>query len=567
MKNKLLTALVLFPIILALNYWILNIILQSKSTSIKNIISGNILTNSDFKEGLKYWVCDKGVSLTNIGNQVYVHVVGRDKLQTRFMQNIDVVSGIVYQLKFDLTGKQNGAFPIYRDTKTGKEEYIFCGGNDNAKKRYTWKIKPKRTGRNFLFFSTCQDGDYFYSNITLSDSTSNAVMKSIFIGCIILFLSILFEVIFLIFLYYSSHLNIFFTAFILLLVILPVVKISNEAKSDIENRNLATYKPIILDGKINTSYGKDFNDWLNDRFFFRNKILETQCIIKYSIDKRLENKFAFIGNNNWFFLRSNIKHIVNYKEDEIDNYKKTLISLRKFKKFCENSKISLYIIVAPYSEEIYSSELAGITIEKEKCAIGKTISKLIKDSGINMLYAYDVINDSKQEGLLYYKTDHHWTKLAAFKTYKLIMNSIKKDYPNIKPILEDQYTISLAKKEEHKFEDTLKRFNLPNAITKRINSSNTKYHNYNFKNSEYVQDNKSYYDYKYGNDKTLFIFGDSFVNNIRPFFGNTFSKTYYFVKPLQIYMPNIEKLILDYKPDIAVMIIYSQNFSLIKNWY
>lgn len=109
--------------------------------------------------------------------------------------------------------------------------------------------------------------------------------------------------------------------------------------------------------------------------------------------------------------------------------------------------------------------------------------------------------------------------------------------------------------------------NINDSLAKKIYPDEAEYLRFVVNKDFYCDDNGSRLFNKNSVNKKIFLFGDSYTRNIKNFFGYDFRNTKYMVKPLQIYMPQFEKEIAIYKPDAVVMIIYSQNYNLIKNWY
>ena len=166
--RRIIIASIYLPVYIILGSIVFNTILKYNSSDLLYFVSGNVLLDSNFNEGFKYWGHDNGITITNINSKRYVSSK-IDKSRKQFYQDISVVSGKVYRLKFTLKGNQSGAFAIYRDSLTGDEEYLFCNGNKKSQK-YLWDIKSIRTGKNTIYFTMNQIGDYLFSDIQLLDS-------------------------------------------------------------------------------------------------------------------------------------------------------------------------------------------------------------------------------------------------------------------------------------------------------------------------------------------------------------------------------------------------------------
>ena len=121
-----------------------NSTISNKISEIVGLKSNNLLTNADFKEGLKGWRRDENVTLQETNGTKYVCINNVGKGQARFWQNINVISGKTYRLSFKVTSPHDGAFTILRNVKTGQETYNWCNGINNNQK-FVWTIKSNST--------------------------------------------------------------------------------------------------------------------------------------------------------------------------------------------------------------------------------------------------------------------------------------------------------------------------------------------------------------------------------------------------------------------------------------
>ena len=354
-------------------------------------------------------------------------------------------------------------------------------------------------------------------------------------------------------------------AFCFLFVILicfPVVFVDNNVKSIIENRNLYPYKHLVNNGHLNLTYGIDFNNWLNDHFTFRNISLQAFNLVNIFINKNFKANGVEPGKDKFYFLRRYINEVINYNANDSENCKHIQNAFVRFNDFCRNNNAKAYFMIVPYSVEIYPEKLKGVNLKKHIGAIGKTIESIKNNTGINLLYCYDTLINSKDQGILFFKTDFHWTHLGTYVCYKDLMNVIKQDNKNIAPLSTESYCL----KEGTSWNGTFNQLNIPIEKFPSIYPSETKYPVFELKDNKLYMDNERITNEK-GNGMKAFILGDSFTIFMKEFVGQTFSETYYWTESNPIKMSVAEKKILDYKPDIVIIVIYSGNFNKIKNWY
>ena len=309
MKKTRLLALIVIPVVLiaAGIIFIFSLSKEERFSEIKNeFFPENLIKNGNFADGLNYWSFDKNVITTNIDNQIHVFISNDSTKQKRIWQDINVISGQTYQLTFELYGQQQGAFAIYRDTKTRREKYFWCKG-ESDKKTHVWTFSPNRTGEYSIYLSTNKPGKYYFANINLKPYSVKikACCKKLLIKLLIALIVILVLL--------SLFYNKIFIIVILLLLLFPIIEISDEKISKEENRNLSGFKSLIItdngERRINTEFGKNFNDWLNDHFWNRKLIISQNTKIKNLIDRRHENELAFQGDNGWLFNKHNYYEI------------------------------------------------------------------------------------------------------------------------------------------------------------------------------------------------------------------------------------------------------------------
>ena len=380
---------------------------------------------------------------------------------------------------------------------------------------------------------------------------------------------------------YKDILNTIFGTFFFLLLIFPLLKLNQDEYSKSENRKLYSYKPLLIKNKkseidINLNYGTDLNSYVNDRFCLRYYILKKFNIILSFVNLKFQNDRIKAGKNKWYFDKENIVQAMNGYTYFIDNIFESIVKLNDF---CCKNNIDLYILFVPFKETIYDDEMIGINMIKIRNNYSKAIEDMSSSGNINLLCAYDVLRSAKDEAYVYSKIDHHWTQFGAYQGYLLLMNAINKRDSSIKPINKNNYII--VKSVNKRIVGSAVHFlNLPTNVYKYAFSYDTNLSfrikkEYREKITKKVNERKEgqkEYDSgiainSVGIPRKVFLFGDSQTINIRDFFFETFQETFYCLKPFQLYMPIIEDMMLEQKPDIAIGFIFEQNFKRVASWY
>ena len=526
--------------------------------------AGNILHNGNFEDGFIYWntYSQKQISLTNISGTSAVKLISDNNAVVALLQKIKLNDNHSYKLSYGSQTDSSSVLAIYSDDQTKKEDYLFC------KKSDVWQtnsktLKPFSSGTGKITLAIRSSGEACFTDVSLIDNDAN--LKKHFLFLMYAYVAILLIIVVLSFLVESNT-----TTFLILIVlfVLPLAYLDKSEASTFENRNLAVFKPLYKDKSLNKNFGKDFNEWLNDRFTGRTIVMQAYNIIKCLIDGKVGNDKVFAGKDRWYFRKDILKSIVHYKGNDQIEFEQTKNALTRFSNFCKKNKSDLYILVMPSNEELYDQYLTGINLNQKKFSFGSTIDNLRNETGVNIIYARDVMEKAQKEGLTNYKTDHHWTQLGAFRCYQRIMDEISKTYPDIHSLTEDDFVIT----DRHcswdfGFGTQFETLNIPGWLKKRFYPQDAYYKIFDYKRTKDLSKENRIMLNKNGIEKKILVLGDSMTHNIINFFWDTFGTTELYYEYGYMHMKNAEMKIAAFKPDITVMIVYYSNFAGIKQWY
>ena len=358
---------------------------------------------------------------------------------------------------------------------------------------------------------------------------------------------------------------IFFTS-----LILPTTHISQEKIAKTENRFLANYVPLYntKSKTFNLNYGADFENWLKDRFWDRQRLTVSDKKLNYSLAWR----YVKFGE-----LVLDKKKKIMYEpliadRTNTDNEKKIINGLKAFNKFCAKNHIKFYPVIMPRKESVYPPDLVINNKNKE---IKESVRYVSNQSGVKIIFTLDEIlaQKAKIPYMLYHKTDHHATMDGAYIGYKTLMKELKKDFPQIKIIPLEDFDYSENKKvntdggKSYKNGVTCSLSGIPELFCENFLDINYRYVKY--KNADKLQIKEKYnekiikkdYFYPQGADLRVMIFGDSFTPNLLKFLPFSFKNTRYIrlngpkaIKREEQFriLKYYKNEILEFKPDIII---------------
>lgn len=382
---------------------------------------------------------------------------------------------------------------------------------------------------------------------------------------------------------HNSRIDIVFAVTFVLLLFLPMSRISTADKSTQENRILATY-PAFFNQTMNLNYGKQFENWFNDRFFGRDFLIKLYSILKLYINNKYENGGAFLmKDNNWMFR----KFAVEYDKPDTATTNEVINQINKLNQFCKDNNIKLYLLIVPSKESVYIENLPNYYQDRMKQV---DYNQYLKDLAENFkapaIIPFDELRNASAQDYTFFLQEHHWTDWGAYIGYRALMEVIKKDYPNIHITELDEYEKSKSKMVRG---DWTREFEL--GTTTNLLAINKEYAKKNLHQTEYsyyTHKNlidpdivfKDYYKTKYYNNKSLpdapkvLIAGSSMIENLMQFLPYSFSEVINYrlnkvkkVKGQDTYklLKRYKKDILKYHPDIMIICVAFNNVQHLVN--
>ena len=205
-----------------------------------------------------------------------------------------------------------------------------------------------------------------------------------------------------------------FFVFSAIVILFTVIDIINSPKefSELENRNLSQIPILSLESYIDTSFSSDYEKYINDQFFLRDKWIDLKSRIEYLLGKRENNDIIF-GKDNYLF-----KKFTTFNDEMLKNNLNSIIT------FTNNYNKEVDFFIIPNSYAIYDELTPRYLPLVDQLSLINSINSYLSlksNDHINTINVAEELLKNKDD-YIYYKTDHHWTSYGAYLAYLKYMD-------------------------------------------------------------------------------------------------------------------------------------------------
>lgn len=353
--------------------------------------------------------------------------------------------------------------------------------------------------------------------------------------------------------------------FILFLVLIVGGNLITKDKtfSETENRMLATKPKFTVDRLLEGRFTSKFEDYVVDQFIGRDFFTN----VKMNVDKLLGKK-----ESNGVFLGKDGYLIENFDKPNEEAVAENLQAINNFSDRYKNVK--QYMLISPTAVSILKSKLPmHAPVIDQEAYLQSYKDKL--PASVNFVDNYKTMYDHRNE-YIYYKTDHHWTSLGAFYSYKELakamgLNETPDDYYKEQLVSNDFFGALSSKSGYDVKEGDKVSVYLPaneDAENVVVNYVEEQEKTATLYSSEALEQKDNYEVFLKGNhplvkiktdaknNRTLLIFKDSYSNSFIPFLVKDFSNI--IVVDPRYYYEDIDKLMEQESVD-DVLYLYNAN--------
>lgn len=312
------------------------------------------------------------------------------------------------------------------------------------------------------------------------------------------------------------------------------------AKTDTttENKKLSSFPALTVEGKLNTLFFEQLDDYFNDHFAFRNILVNMDSIIQGNVFQVSNMDTVIKGTDGWLYYKSSLDDYLGINTLSSRGIYNAVHNLSLMQDYVENKGSQFVLTIAPNKNSLYGENMPDYYKKVSDVNNIQLITPYLKDHKIKYADLLDMFKNTNE--VLYLKRDSHWNQKGALIAYNSILDAIDYEHDHLRSLK------AIRTKEEI---GDLNKMIYPVTAKPEWN------YQYQYKeNYKYITDTKSVEDAwietenSKGNGKLL-MFRDSFGNTLLPFMANTFQKSYFSKgTPYQI-----ESYFEKYTPELVIV--------------
>ncbi len=337
---------------------------------------------------------------------------------------------------------------------------------------------------------------------------------------------------------------------VIALIMLGLIAASNFTAGVSKENRMLTKRPVLFsNGAVNRQIIKDFDNYIADRFGFRDMLVDWNAYISVSIFGVSSSEKVLIGKNNFMFYVSkfdgdNLSDFLKINRLNPQQLLAIKTKLEEKAAWCEKNGIKFIFVAAPSKHSIYS-EYYPFARPGGPSRLDQIINYMNTNSGTKVVDLRPALIKAKKDNLVYLEADSHWNERGAYIASDVILKELKAMFPRTRFGESVAYVISSKPQ-------------IGGDLSILI--GDRKYGRFTNVSYEPKTDYPYAYEKSDGKDPIItvhsdqslpeaILFRDSFFTAVQPFTSTLFSRATYRWK---IFQDVDKKMILEEKPDVII---------------
>ena len=236
--------------------------------------------------------------------------------------------------------------------------------------------------------------------------------------------------------------------------------------SDVENRELAKKPKITAKRILSGEYQKEYDTYLSDQFFFRDKWVDLAVREQIALGKKDFNG-VYLGKNNYLLEKYEKADFDSGQIKENETYLTTFLNETE-KRYGRKHVRAMFV---PSKTTALTNALPAYADTIDWQSMIRDLQTKVDEP--NLIYDLTKTMQSHNEEYIYYRTDHHWTSLGAYYAYRawaLQTGRKAKDLSDFKrvSVFDDFYGTTYNKIHAGGAADVVEKFESKNPVKTKV---------------------------------------------------------------------------------------------------
>ena len=216
-----------------------------------------------------------------------------------------------------------------------------------------------------------------------------------------------------------------------ILAAIAIILIANLIKPDgqmsvRENRMLSQRPSVSLENIENGSFMEDYESYVSDQFVFRDFWVSVKARLDLLMGKNYSNG-VYKGRDGYL-----IEEAKAPVQDSME------ANIQAINTLADSGNVNVYMMLVPDAVEIMDEKLPAFAPVRDQAADMADFASRLSDN-VTQIDVSQTLKDHRLDEQMYYRTDHHWTTLAAYYAFLEAAKTLGIDSSTV---AYDRYTVS-----------------------------------------------------------------------------------------------------------------------------
>ncbi len=180
--------------------------------------------------------------------------------------------------------------------------------------------------------------------------------------------------------------------------------------SELEKRRLADPPVLTWQSLTSGGFASSLQNYVQDHIAWRDAWIDLYSRVETLLFGKQDINGILLGRDGWMFT----EHF-ELSDENIEQFERNLDEVERF---AERYSGQVTLMLVPPAELIYTDMLPNSAPQRDLNALYEEVNRKLANTSCRIVDLREIFNQARENFLLYYKTDHHWTADGAYLAYQ-----------------------------------------------------------------------------------------------------------------------------------------------------